>query len=30
MLEIPPILTIQRNISRPDPKQVVKLVGVLT
>ncbi len=30
MLEIPPILTIQRTIDRPDAKQVAKLAGALT
>lgn len=30
MLEIPPILTIRRNFSRPDPALVAKLKGALT
>ncbi len=30
MLEVPPILTIQRNFERPDPDKVAKLVGALT
>ena len=30
MLEVPPILTIQRNFDRPDPDKVAKLKGALT
>jgi 4-hydroxy-4-methyl-2-oxoglutarate aldolase len=30
MLEVPPILTIQRNFKRPDPDKVAKLKGALT
>ncbi len=30
MLEIPPILTIQRNFERPDPDKVARLEGALT